>query len=308
VRAGETMAIVGESGCGKTTLLMELLAMVAPAVGHVSLIGRDVSTLDRAQRQALRRDVQVVFQDPMASLDPRLPIIDIIGEPLHAHGFSSAQIAERVPELMTMVGLSPQFLERYPAEFSGGQRQRIGIARALATSPKLILLDEPVSALDVSVRAGVLNLLADLQRTQNLAFIVVSHDLSVVRHIADRVAVMHLGRFVEVGDVDDVFDTPAHPYTQALISAIPIPDPVVERQRRRIVLDGDPPSALNPPTGCRFAGRCFVRTSLSKTDQQRCDAHDPPLSIPTTITSTDWPTSHEVACYFPTLASAPKSS
>jgi peptide/nickel transport system ATP-binding protein len=305
VRAAETLAIVGESGCGKSTLLLEMMAMARPASGTIELVGIDTATLDNSSRRALRRDVAVVFQDPMASLDPRLTIYDVISEPLQAHGVPDDEVARRVYELIDLVGLSADQLGRFPAEFSGGQRQRVGIARALALEPKLVLLDEPVSALDVSVRAGVLNLLESLQRRLGLAYVIVSHDLSVVRHIADRVAVMHLGEFVEVGDVDDVFERPTHPYTAALLSAIPIPDPVVERQRFRIVLDGDPPSALDPPRGCRFASRCYARTSLGLTDQQRCDSEDPIL---TAVVASGDLRGHNVACHFPLGSTVTSSS
>jgi peptide/nickel transport system ATP-binding protein len=286
VHAGETLAIVGESGCGKSTLLMEIMDLGAShsskrdralRSGTVSLDGADVSSYSSSQRQAARRQLQIVFQDPMASLDPRLTIADILAEPLEAHGINGAAASERVRELMGQVGLSVDQLARFPGEFSGGQRQRIGIARALALRPSLLVLDEPVSALDVSVRAGVLNLLNDLQTSTDVAFVVVSHDLSVVRHIASRVAVMHVGRIVELGDVDAVFSRPMHPYTEALLSAIPIPDPIVERQRTRIVLMGDPASPINPPPGCRFSDRCALRVSLSTSQQHQCVASDPAL-------------------------------
>jgi len=277
VRQGETVALVGESGCGKTTTLMEILGLEVPQAGRVEVLGRDVATLDRRARKAVRRDLQVVFQDPMASLDPRLPVSDILAEPLQAHGVDAATIRARVPELLDLVGLRPDQASRYPAQFSGGQRQRIGIARALALEPKVIVLDEPVSALDVSIQAGVINLLDELKARLGLAYLFVAHDLSVVRHIADRVAVMYLGKIVEIGSVADVFHAPQHPYTQALLSAIPIPDPVKERRRERILLTGDLPTPTDPPSGCRFRTRCFRYAALSPADQVACREVEPPL-------------------------------
>ncbi|WP_103063453.1 ABC transporter ATP-binding protein [Actinomyces qiguomingii] len=256
VRKGETLALVGESGCGKTTTLLEVLDLKAPQEGRIVVLGRQTDELSRAERRRLRQDVQIVFQDPMASLDPRLPVFELIAEPLRAFKRPKREIADRVSELMELVGLEPSHVNRYPRNFSGGQRQRIGIARALALEPSLLVLDEPVSALDVSIQAGVINLLDELRATLGLSYLFVAHDLSVVRHIADRVAVMYLGRIVEIGDVDAVFSAPAHPYTQALLSAIPIPDPVKERTRSRIILQGDLPSPANPPSGCPFRTRC----------------------------------------------------
>jgi peptide/nickel transport system ATP-binding protein len=296
VREGETLALVGESGCGKTTTLMEILGLTAPEQGRVEVLGRDVAGMTNRDRTRLRRDVQVVFQDPIASLDPRMPINDIIAEPLVTHRVPKEDVRRRVPELLRLVGLRPEHASRYPAEFSGGQRQRIGIARALALEPRLLVLDEPVSALDVSIQAGVINLLEELRVRLGLAYLFVAHDLSVVRHIADRVAVMYLGRIVEIGDVETVFDAPQHPYTQALLSAIPIPDPVVERARERILLTGDMPSPADPPSGCRFRTRCFRYTSLGPGDRARCEEEDPRLEPPpgTTAGTAD----HEVACHF----------
>jgi peptide/nickel transport system ATP-binding protein len=278
IREGETLGLVGESGCGKTTTIMEILGLQPPQQGAIGVLGRDVGGLDRNGRMAVRRDLQVVFQDPMASLDPRLPISDIVAEPLRAQGVARDKADARVRELLELVGLNPKLhLARFPSEFSGGQRQRIGIARALALEPKLIVLDEPVSALDVSIQAGVLNLLEELKSKLGLSYLFVAHDLSVVRHIADRVAVMYLGRIVEIGDVGTVFEAPSHPYTQALLSAIPLPDPPAERARRRILLTGDLPSPANPPSGCRFRSRCPLFATLSENDQQKCIDVDPVL-------------------------------
>ena len=292
VREGETLAIVGESGCGKTTTLMEVLGLQAPQRGRIVVLGKDTASMGRADRRAVRRDLQIVFQDPMASLDPRQPIFDIIAEPLRANGWRRADIAPRVDELMELVGLEPSHANRYPRNFSGGQRQRIGIARALALEPKLLVLDEPVSALDVSIQAGVINLLDELRATLGLSYLFVAHDLSVVRHIADRVAVMYLGKIVEVGDVDAIFDAPAHPYTQALLSAIPIPDPAKERTRSRIILEGDLPSPANPPSGCPFRTRC-PKFANDLTDDERL------ACIGAMPDSSSLGADHGAACYYP---------
>jgi peptide/nickel transport system ATP-binding protein len=275
LRERETLGLVGESGCGKTSALMEILNLAPPAQGRIEVLGTDVSTLDRRARLRLRRDVQVVFQDPIASLDPRLPVFDVLAEPLGAHGVGAQEIRRRVPELLNMVGLRPEHASRYPAEFSGGQRQRIGIARALALEPKVLVLDEPVSALDVSIQAGVLNLLEELQARLGLALLFVAHDLAVVRHIADRVAVMYLGKIVEIGQVDAVYKAPQHPYTQALLSAIPIPDPAKERARERLLLTGDLPSPADVPSGCRFRSRCFRYAALPPELRSRCETEEP---------------------------------
>jgi peptide/nickel transport system ATP-binding protein len=277
IREGEALGLVGESGCGKTTTIMQILELTPPEQGTVVVLGKDVASLRGGKRKQLRRDVQVVFQDPMASLDPRLPVGDIIDEPLRAFGVPPEKRRARVRELLSLVGLSPEHANRYPADFSGGQRQRIGIARALALEPRLLVLDEPVSALDVSIQAGVLNLLEDLKVRLGLAYLFVAHDLSVVRHIADRVAVMYLGRLVEVGSAGQVFERPTHPYTQALLSAVPIPDPVAERQRTRILVHGDLPSPANLPSGCRFRSRCPLYAQLAADQQEVCKNVDPQL-------------------------------
>jgi peptide/nickel transport system ATP-binding protein len=277
IREGEALGLVGESGSGKTTTIMQILSLESPTEGSITVHGKDVGRLGRKERKELRRDIQVVFQDPLSSLDPRLPVGDIIDEPLRAFGVGAADRRNRVSELLELVGLAPEHANRYPADFSGGQRQRIGIARALALEPKLLVLDEPVSALDVSIQAGVLNLLEELKVRLGLAYLFVAHDLSVVRHIADRVAVMYLGRLVEVGASDDVFDRPSHPYTQALLSAVPIPDPVAERQRQRILVRGDLPDPANLPSGCHFRSRCPLFVELDPARQQECIDSDPRL-------------------------------
>ncbi len=277
IREGETLALVGESGCGKTTTLLQILELAAADAGRVVVLGRDTGELDAGARRALRRDVSVVFQDPMASLDPRMPAGDIIAEPLRTHDHPKALVGERVRELLALVGLDPADAARYPQQFSGGQRQRIGIARALALSPRLLLLDEPVSALDVSIQAGVVNLLEELRVRLGLSYLFVAHDLSVVRQTADRVAVMYLGRIVEIGQLETVYGAPAHPYTQALLSAIPLPDPRRERMRRRIVLEGDIPSPADPPSGCRFRTRCPRFATLDDDRRRACIDVDPAL-------------------------------
>ena len=277
VKEGETLGLVGESGCGKSTTLLEILNLKPPTHGRIAVLGRDVASLSKQDRKQMRRDLQVVFQDPMASLDPRMPVFDLIAEPLGVFGYSAKAIEDRVNELLRLVGLEPSFASRYPQQFSGGQRQRIGIARALALEPKVIVLDEPVSALDVSIQAGVINLLDELKAKLNLSYLFVAHDLAVIRHIADRVAVMYLGKIVEIGEVNSVYDHPTHPYTQALLSAIPIPDPVKERSRTRILLQGDLPSPANPPSGCKFRTRCFKIGTLTEAQQQRCVSEMPAL-------------------------------
>jgi peptide/nickel transport system ATP-binding protein len=277
VRDGEVLALVGESGCGKTTTLLEVLELARPQSGRIVVLGRDVAELGDSDRRAMRRNVNIVFQDPLASLDPRLPVSDIIAEPMRTHGMNGDKVGARIRELLRLVGLNPEHASRYPQQFSGGQRQRIGIARALALEPELLVLDEPVSALDVSIQAGVINLLEELRARLGLSYLFVAHDLAVVRHIADRIAVMYLGKIVEIGDVKLVYETPSHPYTQALLSAIPLPDPHKERARRRIILEGDLPSPANPPSGCRFRTRCPKFAGLDEDRRRRCLEEEPPL-------------------------------
>jgi len=284
IRRGETLGLVGESGSGKTTAGRVVLRLLPATKGEVIFDGRSVHELGREEVRKLRKEMQVIFQDPYASLNPRMTVGDIIGEPLAIHHIAKGRDAEeRVQELLRLVGLQPYHANRYPHEFSGGQRQRIGIARALAVSPKFIVADEPVSALDVSIQAQVVNLLQDLQAQLGLTFLFIAHDLSVVRHISNRVAVMYVGKIMEIADRDELYANPLHPYTIALLSAIPIPDPTVEQRKKRIILTGDIPSPVNPPSGCRFHTRCPVAFDRCKVEV--------PLSKP-------YGPNHEAACHW----------
>ena len=295
MREGETVALVGESGSGKSTTLMEIMAFKQPQDGEIEMFGTKLEhKMPREKRRELRSSVQYVFQDPMSSLDPRLPIYDILAEPMKVQHYSKEQIRERIGELMRLVELNPDQVDRFPTQFSGGQRQRIAIARALSVNPQLVLLDEPVSALDVSIQAGVINLLEDLQNKLGVAYLFVAHNLSVVRHISSRVAVMYLGRIVESGATEDVFEHPLHPYTQALISAVPVPDPKAERTRQRIVLEGEVPSPTETFEGCPFMGRCPLMPKLSAEQQARCRGERPALRP----YDTSRPSGHQVACHF----------
>jgi oligopeptide transport system ATP-binding protein len=284
VHAGETLGLVGESGCGKSTLGRTLLRLTDLTSGRIEFAGREISGLSRSELRPIRRDMQMVFQDPYASLNPRKRVSAIVGMPLRIHSACPrSEIPERVRDLLRLVGLRPEHADRFPHEFSGGQRQRIGIARALALRPKLIVADEPVSALDVSVQAQVVNLLEDLQDELGLTYVFVAHDLSVVRQVSDRIAVMYLGRIVELGPAEQVATTPVHPYTEALLSAVPIPDP--DTHRERIVLRGDVPSPIDPPAGCRFHPRCPYATDICRTEE-------PPLVE-------HLPSGHVAACHHP---------
>ncbi|GAB2801475.1 dipeptide ABC transporter ATP-binding protein [Actinoallomurus bryophytorum] len=291
VRRGETLGIVGETGCGKSTLARCITGLHPVTKGRIVFDGTDITELGRRQMKTFRRDVQMIFQDPYGSLNPRRRVGSIIGDPFTIHNIADgAERKKRVQELMELVGLNPEHFNRFPAEFSGGQRQRIGVARALALRPKLIVCDEPVSALDVSIQAQVINLLKDLQRELGLTYVFIAHDLSVVRHVSDRVAVMYLGRIAELSDGETLYERPRHPYTNALLSAASIADPDRAEKRERIVLFGDVPSPINPPSGCRFHPRCPKA-------QERCTVEEPVLSV----TSGD-PDNHITACHFPVEA------
>ena len=287
IRQGETLGLVGESGCGKSTLGRSILRLVEPVAGEIYFKGRNVLRLGHREMRRMRREMAIIFQDPFASLDPRQTVGAILGEALDIHNLAKSSRArrERVSELLDTVGLSPGFADRYPHEFSGGQRQRIGIARALAVNPSFIVCDEPISALDVSIQAQVINLLEDLQAKFHLTYLFIAHDLSVVKHISDRIAVMYVGKVVEISPARELYRGPRHPYTGSLLSAIPIPDPVLEKQRPRIIMTGDVASPVDPPSGCRFRTRCFKA-------RPRCAESEPPLD---SVNLGE----HKAACFFP---------
>jgi oligopeptide/dipeptide ABC transporter ATP-binding protein len=281
---GETLGIVGESGCGKSTLARCIVRLLEPTGGTLRFRGRDITHLGRKSLDPVRREVQLVFQDPVSSLNPRKRVGQIVGTPLRLHGMSRGKAEERVRELLERVGLNPEHVNRFPHEFSGGQRQRIGVARALAVDPRLIVLDEPVSALDVSIQAQVINLLDDLQDDFGLSYVFIAHDLSVVRHVSDQIAVMYLGKLMEVSPAKELYTKPIHPYTEALLGAIPIPDPHENRERERLVIGGEPPNPISPPSGCRFHTRCPRATAV-------CATVEPPL--------TEYAGGHVAACHHP---------
>ena len=289
VRRGETLGLVGESGCGKSTTGRAILRLREPTEGVVRFDGIDVRALKSGDMRRMRRRMQIIFQDPYGSLDPRMTVGSIISEPIDTHNLAQGQAKrDRIAELLTIVGLNPDYVNRYPHEFSGGQRQRIGVARSLAVEPEFIVADEPISALDVSIQAQVLNLLTDLRDRLGLTYLFIAHDLSVVKHISDRVAVMYLGKLVELGPPDIMYAGPGHPYTRALLSAVPVPDPAAERRRKRVILKGDVPSPVNPPSGCRFHTRCWLYERLGQ--PENCTTDDPALN--------DIGNDHRVACHY----------
>jgi oligopeptide/dipeptide ABC transporter ATP-binding protein len=289
VGEGETLGLVGESGCGKTTMSRAIMRLIDATDGRILFRGDDITTAGRKQLKPLRREMQMVFQDPFASLNPRKRVVQLVGQPLRLHGTPRDKVEARVKELLRLVGLHPEHLNRFPHEFSGGQRQRIGVARALALEPRLIVLDEPVSALDVSIQAQIINLLDDLQNELRLTYLFVAHDLSVVRHVSDRIAVMYLGKLMELSPSEELYTKPIHPYTFALLSAIPIPDPEENRNRERIVVSGEPPNPIDPPSGCVFHPRCPRATQI-------CREVEPPLAR--------YPNGHLAACHHPLNVSA----
>ena len=291
VRRGETLGLVGESGCGKSTIGRAMIRLREATSGSVRFDGVDLTTLDPGELRKYRRRMQIIFQDPYGSLDPRMTVGSIIAEPIETHNLASGETKdERIKDLLRLVGLDPNYVKRYPHEFSGGQRQRIGVARALAVEPEFIVCDEPISALDVSIQAQVLNLLTDLRTRLGLTYLFVAHDLSVVKHISDRVAVMYLGKIVELGPPDELYAAPGHPYTRALLSAVPVPDPVAERKRKRVILKGDVPSPVNPPPGCRFHTRCWLYERLGQPED--CRTIDPPLRAVAEVAD------HVAACHY----------
>ena len=284
VERGKTLGIVGESGCGKSTTGRSILRLIEPTAGEVYFEGRNIAKLNKEEMRKLRKDMQIIFQDPFSSVDPRMSVGEIIAEPIRINGLikDSAELEKRIAELMDIVGLAPRLINSYPHELDGGRRQRIGIARALALNPKFIVCDEPVSALDVSIQAQVVNMFEDLQEKLGVAYLFIAHDLLIVRHISDRIAVMYLGKIVEIADADELSDHPQHPYTTSLLSAVPIPDPKITRQRKRIILEGDVPSPMNMPTGCAFRSRCRYAT-------EKCAKECPKLE--------DRGNGHFVACW-----------
>ncbi|MCX4829125.1 ABC transporter ATP-binding protein [Streptomyces sp. NPDC102340] len=290
---GETLGIVGESGCGKSTVAKLLMTLETATAGEVFFKGQDITKLSGRALKTVRRNIQMVFQDPYTSLNPRMTVGDIIGEPfeIHPEVAPKGNRRQKVQDLLDVVGLNPEYINRYPHQFSGGQRQRIGIARGLALNPEIIICDEPVSALDVSVQAQVINLMEKLQDEFNLSYIFIAHDLSIVRHISDRVGVMYLGKMAEIGTDAQIYEHPTHPYTQALLSAVPVPDPEVREGRERIILSGDVPSPANPPSGCRFRTRCWKA-------QDKCAEEIPVLAIPERFRTSETPAAHESACHF----------